>query len=360
MNLLLNNSKCFPFNPLDPCLSNFDNLLNCLSQGYCSYINKKGKNKNKICGRKLNKNRELCFEHYYNSYKKKNKIKIQKNQQIESEYLFNPNSYYFNEYKKYLYNLDNYDYIIYEKYSNEYLVYKEYLDNIYFNYDETIIKKYKEIDVIKCKNNSKEDLIYPAKDMENIEKKNINKINYESFYYVKYLKNIESILTNDDSYIDYIKDILNIESKEFNEKSIQLNNKNVKLDKVDENSKNIKKKSNSNKNKRKKELKKFKIKYDKLLETNRKNIKWCYSNLKTDYYIERVKNIIYSNIYFLNEKIKKDGKYMEDIRNTYSCIYSELWNSWEMDVVDEKDDKHDLNLILKQNWEDYSIYEYDN
>jgi hypothetical protein len=82
------------------------------------------------CGRKVKGPNQLCFFH-------KNKIDEHDKQLSQNNFILNINNSYFEEYKKYLYNIDNYNDIIYETYASEFLSYKNYLNNI--NYDDNII-----------------------------------------------------------------------------------------------------------------------------------------------------------------------------------------------------------------------------
>lgn len=109
--------------------------------------------------------------------------------------------------------------------------------------------------------------------------------------------------------------------------------------------------------KRQKEINKFNDKYNKLLIINKKYIKWADDNLITDFYKNDIINIINKHMYFFNEKINKNGKFMEDLRNTYRYIYDELYNNWEMKQPYDEDDKKDEKIVLKQQWLDYAIYE---
>lgn len=54
--------------------------------------------------------------------------------------ILNINTNYFREYKNYLYNLNNYDDIIYQIYSPEYITYKKYLKDNDDDYYDFIIK----------------------------------------------------------------------------------------------------------------------------------------------------------------------------------------------------------------------------
>jgi hypothetical protein len=103
--------------------------------------------------------------------------------------------------------------------------------------------------------------------------------------------------------------------------------------------------------------KKFLKKYKQLKKANEYTIEWSKNSLITNYYRDRIRNIIDKHIYFLEKNIKKNGKDIDLIRNTFRYIYCDLYNSWEMDNPDEKEDIDDLKIILKQKWEKYSIYE---
>lgn len=83
--LLINNTNCFPLNinlNENINISN-KNILDFLADGYCRYINVRGKNKGKCCGRRLKKNRSYCFEHNYNINKNNKKIQSKIIKKIE-------------------------------------------------------------------------------------------------------------------------------------------------------------------------------------------------------------------------------------------------------------------------------------
>lgn len=75
--LLINNKNCFPMKNHfwdDIKIKKFEeiNIVEYISERYCKYINVRGKNKGKCCGRYKYKNREYCYEHTYNVNKSKN------------------------------------------------------------------------------------------------------------------------------------------------------------------------------------------------------------------------------------------------------------------------------------------------
>lgn len=109
-------------------------------------------------------------------------------------------------------------------------------------------------------------------------------------------------------------------------------------------------------NKRKKELQKFNNKYNQLLKLNEKTLKWCDNN-NIGFYKRKIECIFIKNMSFLDEYVVKYGKRMEDLRRIYNWIYNDLINSWEMEEPDEEEDIRDLDLILKQEWKEYAIYE---
>lgn len=98
---------------------------------------KRSKTNKKIC-KELNKNKEPCnlegkYEGYcIYHYKSVNNIDTINNThkiiKEKEKYLLNIDSKHFKEYKNYLYNLDNYDNIIYQMYNSEYITYKKYLE----------------------------------------------------------------------------------------------------------------------------------------------------------------------------------------------------------------------------------------
>lgn len=85
--LLINNTDCFPLNKFLNSVPNIcnKNILEFMADGYCKYVNFRGKNKGKCCGRKLKKDRKYCFEHNYNINKnnKKNQSKIFKKIEVD-------------------------------------------------------------------------------------------------------------------------------------------------------------------------------------------------------------------------------------------------------------------------------------
>jgi hypothetical protein len=105
--------------------------------------------------------------------------------------------------------------------------------------------------------------------------------------------------------------------------------------------------------------KKFNIKYNKLLKINEKTIKWADTKLKSDYYKDKLKDIIIYDMYELNENISKNGKNLDFIRITYRSIYCKLHNSWWICSIEDDDDKHDYNLIINQEWKEYGVHEDD-
>jgi hypothetical protein len=262
----INNKSC-PLNVY--CLSK-DNLAN----GFCKYINVRGKNKGNICGRKLNTKKEYCYEHTYNINKCKN-VK--------------------NKCKK----------------TNE------------------EIKTNNKIDEISCK------YICYYNDKVNSFK---NILIYDKFTNNSSLDFIEPVL-NRKLYICY-----------YNEDTLF---KNILLK--------IQKKRNKNKNKKKnKKIKLQLAKLNKLInineeilkikEINKKVYKWADDNLKTDYYKDRIYNIIEEEMFNINNNINMELK-----ENIYSSIQSKLENSWFMTSKEDEDDIHDFKLIYKQTWDCYNI-----
>jgi hypothetical protein len=141
---------------------------------FCSFELTTGKNVGSICGSRIKNNEKYCQRHIKSLYKINTKKEIvekkrfyciskscrrtscgrlvkgpnevcnfHKNKSKGNNYILNIDEFYFKEYKKYLYNIDNYDDIIYETYSSEYINYKKYLNNVNYNYDDIIYRKYK-------------------------------------------------------------------------------------------------------------------------------------------------------------------------------------------------------------------------
>lgn len=149
--------------------------------------------------------------------------------------------------------------------------------------------------------------------------------------------------------IFWIKTGLNIFKNEFyiykklNEKLLTTNKKNTK-------------KISPERKKRKKELNNFNKKYKLLTDINKKYADWARINLSTDFYIDRIINIIEENMEHLNEKTNKYGKSMETLRNIYTYIGTQLYDAWELIEPKDNIEKHDLKLIYKQEWKEYDIF----
>ena len=179
-----------------------------------------------------------------------------------------------------------------------------------------------------------------------------NLLYYDNLYLVNIEKNIDKEYIHDIS-IGYVKDIITIEES-LNYFETNEDNFLVAQDKKIKN-----KNKTPDQKKRKKELQKFNDKYNKLLIINSNYHKWANEFLLSDYYKNEIISIINKHMYFLDEYINKNGKQMKDLRNTYKWIYDELYNHWEIFDPDEENDIKDLDLILKQKWEEYAIYESD-
>lgn len=158
----------------------YDKFSDFFDYKFCPFeINK---NKSYICGRKVKGPNQLCFFH-------KNKINKNDKQLSQNNFILNINNSYFEEYKKYLYSIDNYNDIIYETYVSEYLSYKNYLNNI--NYDDNIIcSKYiienNIKDIVKYTFNT--DLLYTI--INDIKNKNENFGNKYYYHYISKYRNI--------------------------------------------------------------------------------------------------------------------------------------------------------------------------
>lgn len=196
-----------------------------------------------------------------------------------------------------------------------------------------------------CKNRAKEGEDYCLQyfdsqkyetDDEEIYKMNLNKY-YKEVIDKYYVFDFENIIKNINyktyTYEDYISDIVNIED-------------------------NIIKIKNERRNK--KYIKKFNDKYNKLIKTNEDVLIWIENNFKTDYYKDKVIEIINENMYILEQKIEKYGKDIEFIRYVYKWMFTELVNAWEYFDNTEPDDKHDFKLCYKtETWKMYAIHEDD-
>jgi hypothetical protein len=117
----------------------------------------------------------------------------------------------------------------------------------------------------------------------------------------------------------------------------------------------IKKKKRNNKCK--KRNKNYNKKIKELENINKIIMKWANDNLITEYYKDKIYDIIDENMSYLYYNKETKGKNLEDIKNMYNIIYYQLNNSWEIDVTDpdDMDSKKDFSLICKQKWYKYSI-----
>lgn len=81
---------------------------------------------------KIKQNKCIYVENYSNNYTSLS----------QNKYLLNTDTFYFKEYKNYIYSLDTYDDIIYQYYSDEYSEYKKYLHEISYKYNKQIESLY--------------------------------------------------------------------------------------------------------------------------------------------------------------------------------------------------------------------------
>lgn len=362
---LLNNKNCFPLElsmvSNDKPLNTICNILDCFSNSYCKYTNIRGKNKNRICGRRKYKDREYCYEHNYNVYKKSVK-NVEQKQNISRKTL---------------------DKIIYEKkMENQIDVLPSNINNIFkkirsnqlcnsdlkykFNKEIIYIKKIMKTDYLRRMAmyiyftinvdmfyliNFKIIFIFPKETYKIIEKFMTKNYNYE-----QNIENNKSIIRlisdkpHDEKYLNKIH-LVNEKCEEINE---TIKNIDVKTSIKNK----IQKKYKTNEQKRrKKELNKFNNKYKKLLEINNKYIKWANDNLSINFYIDKIMDIINTNMLYLDNNIEKKGKSMDTLRCTYSVIGHALYDSWEMETPNDIIEEKDLKLIYKQKWKDYFIYD---
>lgn len=236
----------------------YENFLEIIENNFCPFELITGKNIGNICGAKIKKDEKYCKRHikYLNNINTKDELirkkkfycssksyrrincgrlvkgsneicSFHKNKINNNNYILNLDTFYFKEYKNYLYSMDNYNDIIYEMYSSEYSTYKKYLNNIYYDYDDIVYKKYKFdneiIDIVKHSFNT--DILYKIVDMTrkdnkklinckkndcilpeiNNEKLNIFKNNENLLSKKKKKKNKKKKKINDNKYIKTIK-----------------------------------------------------------------------------------------------------------------------------------------------------------
>jgi hypothetical protein len=110
--------------------------------------------------------------------------------------------------------------------------------------------------------------------------------------------------------------------------------------------------------KQKKKIQKFNIKYNKLKQINEEYYEWINKNLKTDFFKDKIKDIIDEQMKYLDKSIKDNGKNIDFIRNTYRTIYSYLCNSWEFIIIDNELERHDFKIVYNSDtWKKYGVHE---
>lgn len=121
---------------------------------------------------------------------------------------------------------------------------------------------------------------------------------------------------------------------------------------------NHKKEINKIKLKRKKEEKKYKTSLDRLYNLNTNANKWITDNVKSFHYKYKAINLIRCCMdEFERNIIYEPENKMEHLRIAYKNIYIELTENFEHDTPNTKQEKKDYDLLLKQKWEDYNIYQ---
>lgn len=366
-----------------------------LDNGFCKFIITKGKYKGKLCmkpikeqfindghcycrthryqeikckvfecNNKRRKGTDVCTKHYKRlknvnyDIKEDDEIKLFNNIELYTSTIEYPKMDDFYYIEQNIYNI---------KIKNSYTLPKSFYthSSLYEQYSNKPIIKYIPFSINKYLYN----IYNKFKDLINIFIKKY-KINIVFLYYLlTFIKKVnEKIYVNglyNDHYI-YAKDIIKIEYNMLNNYYYScLNIHDVKIKDINIVRPLIPKmicyntlRQTPEERKQKKKIQKFNIKYNKLKQINEEYYEWINKNLKTDFFKDKIKDIIDEQMKYLDKSIKDNGKNIDFIRNTYRTIYSYLCNSWEFIIIDNELERHDFKIVYNSDtWKKYGVHE---